>query len=163
MRRGFCQGPSVLTLWARSRIPLRCFSFTTSGSALPFPSWASLQLRCEISTASDAESVIAPRYCRNPPHSIRITVAYGSRNMATDAGGTRHYWPLEEGVNLWNENLHFLLGPTTCGGGSPGGAYPSPQETSLHGPTFVYNSCDTTSGDLGIGPNNLTILRVDGV
>lgn len=93
-------------------------------------------------------------------------------------GGSRHYWPAPENVNLINGNLHLVLGPgscVTCGGQAAGPVYPSPDDTKLHGPVLVYNTMGTAATALGPkwmrpydtyltvdGSGNVTLIDADG-
>ena len=65
--------------------------------------------------------------------------------------GKRSYWPAAANVNIQNGNLHIELGSgscVTCGGGSAS-AFPSPQSTTLNGPTLIFDSMMSISTDLG--------------
>ncbi|MFY9233102.1 MAG: RHS repeat-associated core domain-containing protein [Fimbriimonadaceae bacterium] len=94
-------------------------------------------------------------------------------------GGRRPYWPVRQNVNLSNGNLHLEIGSTTCvtcGGGASQGAYPSPDDTKLHGPLLIYNGLGTPDTDLGpkwmlpyhakittnVGNGDATLIDADG-
>ncbi|GIV02218.1 MAG: hypothetical protein KatS3mg015_1048 [Fimbriimonadales bacterium] len=93
-------------------------------------------------------------------------------------GGSRHYWPKVQNVNVASGNLHLVLGPgscVTCGGVGSGPVYPSPDDSRLHGPVFVFNSMGTAETTLGpkwmrpydtyltvAGNGDVTLIDADG-